>query len=188
MNKFRILIVDDEEEVRKSYRSILEPVKTSNFDQNASFLFEDLGENFITELDDLFEEESEILLDEDLEPSQYELIQASQGSEAVEAVSTSLKEEKPFSLVFLDIRMPPGIDGKKTARLIRQIDPFIEIVIMTAYSDYTFEEIVAEVGNPERLLFFHKPFTPKQIEQLALTLTQKWDLDRQSRNSQTKNQ
>jgi YesN/AraC family two-component response regulator len=81
------------------------------------------------------------------------------------------------------MRMPPGIDGMETARRIRALDPWVEIVIMTAYSDYSYKEIVQEVGNPERLLYFHKPFDPDQITQLVISITQRWQLDSDQRES-----
>ena len=52
-----------------------------------------------------------------------------QGETAVEAVRIAVADTKPFSIVFLDIRMPPGIDGIEAAKRIRELDPNINIVI-----------------------------------------------------------
>jgi diguanylate cyclase len=183
MNLPRILIVDDEEEVLRSYRSILER-------KNEISEIETLGESIFNDSEEisLTEEEAEyftndsadLIVEEGLQTDSYEIVEATQGMDAVRIIEKSLNEKQPFSLMFLDIRMPPGIDGVETARLIRQLDPSIEIVIMTAYSDYKFEEIVKTIGNPDRLLYFYKPFKSAQINQLASSLTQQWYLEKKS--------
>jgi PAS domain S-box-containing protein len=96
---------------------------------------------------------------------------------------------KPFAAAFVYVRMPPGWDGMKTAAKIRQIDPQVEIVIITAYSDCSRSEIVKNVGQPDKLLFLRKPFDPEELSQIALSLTEKWNLiqlqERQKRELQT---
>jgi CheY-like chemotaxis protein len=177
----RILIVDDEEEVRQAYCSILKPqYQTDDIDEMAASLFDEQGS--MAESDDIsafFEDDgAEMIVEEELQTGTYEIELASQGAEAVEKIREAIQEKKPYSLMFLDIRMPPGIDGVQAAREIRELDPEVEIVIMTAYSDYSYEEIVETVGNPDRLLYFHKPFKSSQILQLASSLTQQWYLER----------
>lgn len=181
MNLPRILIVDDEEEVREAYRSILRPQsKKDDIDEIAASLFSESESSF--DADDMsafFEDDgAEMIVEEDLQTGAYDIDEASQGDEAVAKIRTAVQENRRFSLMFLDIRMPPGIDGVQAAREIRALDPDVEIVIMTAYSDYSYEEIVRTVGNPDRLLYFHKPFKSSQILQLASTLTQQWYLER----------
>jgi len=79
--------------------------------------------------------------------------------------------------MFLDMRMPPGWDGMETARRIREVDRFLEIVIMTAYADHDQQEIADTVGTPEKMLYIKKPFQAEEIHQLALSLTSKWTLE-----------
>lgn len=183
MATFKILVVDDEESVRESYRVILSELDQSQktLDMLASTLFDD----------DLFPSESgaemsdlPVLINKDIDQEPYEIVEASQGEEAIEIIRQGIEKGEYYSLMFLDMRMPPGIDGAETARQIRQLDPYIEIVIMTAYSDYSYQEIVDEVGNPERLLYFHKPFQMEQIQQLASSLTQKWSLEKECRKQE----
>lgn len=181
MNRPRILIVDDEQEVREAYRSILKPQpETDGIDEIAASLFDDKeNEPDSDDINAFFEDDgAEMIVEEDLKTGLYEIDEASQGKEAVEKIREAVQGNRPYSLMFLDIRMPPGIDGVQAAREIRELDPDIEIVIMTAYSDYSYEEIVNTVGNPDRLLYFHKPFKSSQILQLASTLTQQWYLER----------
>lgn len=101
---------------------------------------------------------------------------AYQGEEAVEMVKSAQAGNKPYSLVFMDVRMPPGMDGIQATRAIWTSEPAPEIVICTAYSDYSWDEIIMELGMTDRLLFLRKPFDPTGIKQLALSLTTKWKL------------
>ncbi|NQU66271.1 MAG: response regulator, partial [SAR324 cluster bacterium] len=177
----RILIVDDEEGVRQAYRSILQPqIESDHIDKIASSLFDRVEKTVETDemLTFFDDDDAEMIVEEDLQTGSYEIDEASQGQEAIEKIRDARLENRPFSLLFLDIRMPPGIDGVQAAREIRQLDPEVEIVIMTAYSDYSYEEIISTVGNPERLLYFHKPFKSEHILHLASTLTQQWYLER----------
>ncbi|ORE90741.1 response regulator receiver modulated diguanylate cyclase/phosphodiesterase [Aurantimonas sp. 22II-16-19i] len=84
---------------------------------------------------------------------------------------------KAFAIVFLDMRMPPGIDGLETARRIRAIDPDVNIVIVTGYSDHKPSEIAAAIGRPERLFYLLKPFDGAELQQLATALASRWTLD-----------
>ena len=176
MNKPRILVVDDEEAIRESYQLILkmdDPVKS--IEDKASALFDQKEETGTIEMDALLgEEDGFMIVEEELGTGEYQVTEASQGQEAVDLVEKSLEDKLPFSLVFMDVRMPPGIDGVEAARRIRKL----EIVIMTAYTDYDLEEIVEKIGNPDRLLYFHKPFHSEQIKSLASSLTEHWYLEK----------
>lgn len=186
MNTPRILIVDDMEDIRKLYRSILTaPKKTDNLENIASDLFGEDGDDFPDIDEEIFEESvmQTVVVDE-CDLNDYELIEVSQGADGVNALKEAISNNQPFCLVFLDMRMPPGIDGMETAKQIRALDPFVEIVIMTAYSDYTVDEIKTEISNPDRLLYFRKPFQPAQIKQLAASLSQKWFLEKKIRDQE----
>lgn len=164
MKKSRILVVDDEKSIIDSYHRILEASQNqpqSDFHKSAASIFS---------ANDSEPVETELHLKDD----PFEIIDALNGTEAIQAVKNAREENNPINLVFLDMRMPPGIDGRETAKRIREIDKAVEIVIMTAYSDYSFAEIVQEVGTEERLLYLKKPFTAEQIEQLASSLTNRW--------------
>lgn len=169
MNK-RIIVIDDEPAVLQDYTLILSPVHEE---------MDDLARKAALQAAELFGEpeqgEKTALVEE-----YFDVTTALQGREGFEKVKSAGTAGKPFALAFIDIRMPPGWDGLETARQIRQVDPQIEIVIVTAYSDKQRREIVARVGSPDKLLYLKKPFDPDEIRQLALALTQKWALERQA--------
>jgi signal transduction histidine kinase/AmiR/NasT family two-component response regulator len=108
----------------------------------------------------------------------FELASAFQGEEGVAKVRAALDAGKPFALAFVDMRMPPGIDGLETLERIWQIDPDIQAVICTAYSDYSWDELLGRLGRNDRLLILKKPFDNIEVRQMAGTLTEKWSLQR----------
>ncbi len=110
----------------------------------------------------------------------YGLDYASQGREGYEKVKEALAQNQPYNLAFVDMRMPPGWDGLETIEHIWQADPDIQIVICTAYSDYSWDEIIEKIGSSDNLLILKKPFDVVEVAQLASALTEKWYLSRQS--------
>ena len=163
LNK-RLLVIDDDQEVWKAYKLVLEPEAT---------------------LEGSAKEKMDLLLDRyhDGEKNNefFQVSYAAQGKEGLEMTKVALTEKTPFAVAFIDVRMPPGWDGMKTACRIRELDPNIEIVIVTAYSDRSCEEIVRAVGSPGKLLFIRKPFDPEELKQLAVSLTEKWTISRREK-------
>jgi len=155
----RILLVDDTREIHEDFRKILGANQTSS------------------ELDaleaDLFGEENDTPTSTD-EP--FELDSAYQGEEALAMVKAACAARQPYAMAFVDVRMPPGWDGIQTLAELWKVDPNLQAVICTAYSDYSWEETFATLGQSDRLLILKKPFDPIEVEQLANALTQKWQL------------
>ncbi|MFC1843226.1 histidine kinase [Thermodesulfobacteriota bacterium] len=158
MDNRRILVIDDDPEIREIYQKIIAPA-------------EGTSENYRDQI-------SQLLSLDDNEKQKFTLEIASQGQEGFSLVQKGLAEDKPFALAFIDIRMPPGWGGISTAARIREIDPNIEIVIVTAFSDRSLEEIIHAVGTPEKLILLRKPFDHEEIIQLSFALTEKWNLAR----------
>jgi len=100
-----------------------------------------------------------------------------QGDLAVEAVQDALKTGKKYSIVFLDIRMPPGIDGIEAAKQIRALDPDVNIVIVTGSMSVEVDNLDAEVPPADKIFFFRKPFHAAECRQLAAALCGKWHAD-----------
>ena len=106
----------------------------------------------------------------------FEVAFAGQGEDGVRMHAEALAAGAPFAVAFVDMRMPPGISGIETIRRLWAIDPELQCVICTAYSDYSWEEILAELGMNDRLLLLRKPFDAAEVCQLACALTEKWHL------------
>src|SRR5947209_9548069 len=82
----------------------------------------------------------------------FDLDFAYQGQEALEMVKQALADDRPYALAFVDVRMPPGWDGVETIARIWEVDPAIQIVVCTAYADYSLEEMRTKVGRPDSLV------------------------------------
>jgi len=161
----KILIIDDQQEILDSLESIFTG-KDSLKEVTAKF--DDIVEEFFHD-DEVNKEYIEEIYDVDV---------ANRGEIGFEKIKKSIEEQKPYSVVTIDMRMP-GWDGLKTAKEIRNIDKNIEIVIVTAYTDKNREEILRTVGTPEKLLYLKKPFDREEIMQLILSLTLKWSLEKE---------
>jgi signal transduction histidine kinase/chemotaxis response regulator CheB len=105
---------------------------------------------------------------------------AYQGREGLALVEKAQAAGQPYALAFVDVRMPPGWDGIETTLELWKVAPDLQIVICTAYSDYSWEEMLAKVGGSDRLVILKKPFDTIEVLQLANALTEKWNLLRQA--------
>lgn len=114
-------------------------------------------------------------------PTAFQIDTASQGQEGVDLVRQACADNRPYALAFIDMRMPPGWDGVETATRLWEHDPDMQVVICSAYSDYSWEEILGKLGRTHRLLILKKPFENIEVLQLANALTEKWRLNRQAR-------
>ena len=157
----RILVIDDNDAIHRDFRKILgDRTDTAVLDELRTSL---LGVSPTAP-----------------ESIRYEIDTASQGQEGLEKVRQALEEDSPYSLAFVDMRMPPGWDGLETIEQIWRVDPTIQIVICTAYSDYSWKDIHERLGQTDGLLILKKPFDNVEVRQLACALTQKWHLARQA--------
>jgi signal transduction histidine kinase len=107
---------------------------------------------------------------------------AYQGQEARALVEKARLEGTPYAVAFVDMRMPPGWDGVETAQRLWEVDPELQVVVCTAYSDYSWEELLGKLeAHAERFLILKKPFDHVEVRQLATSLSRKWTLARQAR-------
>ena len=100
----------------------------------------------------------------------------SRGRKGWQMVQRALDEGRPYAMAFVDVRMPPGWDGIETISRIWKMYPELQVVICTAYSDYSWEEMIRKVGKTDSLVILKKPFDNVEVLQLAHTLTHKWTL------------
>ena len=108
----------------------------------------------------------------------YELDHAFQGSDALEKTQRAMVRGEPFDLAFVDMRMPPGWDGLKTIEELWRVDSDLPIVLCTAWSDYSWQQIVGRLGRSNQLLILKKPFDDAEVSQMATTMTEKRHLQR----------
>ena len=153
LKHFRILVADDDSSILDLFQQVLSRVKTDQ------------------------------LVHPEVEGLKFDVETCQQGDEAVDAVKSSLEEGRPFSVAFIDIRMPPGPDGIQAAEHIRTLDPNIEIVIATGYSDTHPHDIARRVPPVHKLLYLQKPFHSQEIYQFTSALSMKWHNELKLRNA-----
>ncbi len=95
------------------------------------------------------------ILKSQLEKSGYKVADFHNGSDALKYI-----EEHPVDLVISDIRMP-GINGTELFFKIRQIDPFVQIIIISAYPDLETITRMLEAGATDYIV---KPFKLEYIK------------------------
>jgi PAS domain S-box-containing protein len=110
----------------------------------------------------------------------FEIDSAYQGQEGVAMLERSIAEGRPYSMAFVDVRMPPGWDGVETIERLWQVYPELQAVICTAHSDYSWSDIQRRLGQSGNLLILKKPFDNIEVIQLAHALTRKWLVSRQA--------
>lgn len=162
---YRILIVDDNPDIHEDFKKIL------------------TDQLHLEDREELQKIKSQLFEEPTAPPTallNYKIDSAFHGAEAVRLVKEAVQKEYPYSLIFLDILMPPGINGIETAREIWEQDPFAQIVICTAYSDYSWHSIVKDLGINDNFLILKKPFESIEIRQMAACLTEKWRLGQEA--------
>jgi len=158
-SEYRILVVDDNKAIHEDFIKILtkEQASTQNLELDEAFLF-DLPEAAAL---------------------QFVVNSAYQGAEGLAMVTEALSEHRPYSLAFVDVRMPPGWDGVETIERLWEVDPSLQVVMCTAYSDYSWHDMRRRLGRSDNLLILKKPFDNIEVSQLAYALTRKWDVSQQ---------
>ena len=151
----RILVIDDNKAIHQDFRKILCPPKAAP--------------------NGMAEAEAALFGDEPaaLNLPEFQIDSAFQGEEGLALIEKSLAEGRPYAMAFVDVRMPPGWDGVETTAKIWQKYPDLQVVICTAYSDYSWEEMLNKPGSSYRLVLLKKPFDNIEVLQLAISLTEK---------------
>lgn len=168
---YRVLIVDDETGIHSDFKDMLNPNRRERL--TAKF--------------------TETLLDKgpDNKASflpNFELLHATSGEEACEIICAAKASNRPIAVAYIDVRMPPGIDGVEAIRRIRQNEKDIELVIMTAYTDKPLPEIVRDMELLNKLLYIRKPFAPEEVQQITLSLVEQWNLEQEQQQIITSHQ
>lgn len=164
--QYRVLVVDDNPSIHADFRKILSAERNIEDEAIRKASNEFFGNN-LTE-------------DDPLLCVEYELDFALQGKEGLRLVEESLIQKRPYALAFVDVLMPPGWDGVETIKYIWEKDPEIQVVICTAYAEYSWSDIIKNLGISDNLLILKKPFEIIEIRQLACCLTKKWQLNKEA--------
>ena len=160
----RILVIDDNRGIHNSFREILRGAASdkSTLDEAEARLFGEAPSGRRT--------------------LGFTMESAYQGEEGIELVRAALDKGQPYAMAFVDMRMPPGMDGLETIVKLWELDSDLQVVICTAHSDYGWHDLQAKLGSSDRLLILKKPFDIIEVRQMAEALCSKWELLRRSRH------
>jgi two-component system, sensor histidine kinase and response regulator len=158
LNNHRLLVIDDNRAIHEDIRKIL--IKSSSHPY------------------DLDEHEAALFADPpvDFQLPVFEIDSAYLGQEGLDLIEKSLLEGRAYALAFVDVRMPPGWDGIETTCKIWEKYSDLQVIICTAYSDYSWEDILETLGYSDRLVILKKPFDRVEVLKLAVAMTEKWRL------------
>ena len=157
----QVLIVDDDIEVLEYFQQIIAG-------RAAGYVPEE-----VVELDSLI-----CLLDEkgmglrDSNGPDFQVDYVESGELAVEKITGSLKKGSPYAVVVLDMRMPGGMDGLETVEAIREIDGDINVILVSAFMDYSLDELRSKIGFD--FSFIHKPIDSEGFIQSLYFHVNKW--------------
>lgn len=156
----RVLVIDDMQDVHAEYlRVLVETTESSAVEALASNILDGGNEEVASK-------------------AGFDVDCASQGQQGVKLVEKALAEGCPYAVAFVDVRMPPGWNGIETIKHIWQVDPDIQVIIVTAYSDYSWGDITRDLGDTDQLQLLKKPFESIELLSIATSLSRKWDLMR----------
>ena len=157
----RILLIDDTPSIHEDFRKILMPPLEQNqvLDDMEALLF---GAR------------------ENPQGPTFELDSAYGGQGGLTLLEHAMAEQRPYALAFVDMRMPQGWDGAQTIEELWRVDPNLQVVVCTAYSDYSWEELLFRLHAHDRLLILKKPFDNIEVQQMANTLAAKWEMARRA--------
>jgi CheY-like chemotaxis protein len=160
----RILIIDDNRAIHDDFRKIFEPglATAQPLAESGTALFGDATLSIARPV--------------------FQVDFAFQGSEGAALVERARAENQPYAMAFVDMRMPPGWDGIETTLRLWELDPRVQIVICTAHSDHSWEDILHRLGHSDRLLILKKPFDNIEVLQVTTALTQKWRVTEEAKS------
>ncbi len=164
---WKILIVDDNKDIHADFRKVFDAAQSdpADLDGLEADLFGDVrpakGDEF----------------------PRFVLESAYQGEEGVAKALVAARRGEPYFMAFVDVRMPPGIDGIQTIKKLWMQIPDLPCVICTAFSDYDWQDIVRELGKTGNLLILKKPFDAIEVLQLAQSIAEKTELGKAVRQS-----
>jgi signal transduction histidine kinase len=164
----RVLVIDDNPAIHRDFKKILggaaDASHHADLDSLESSIFGDKAAATMT-----------------VPRIAFEIDSAYQGDEGLSMVRRATAEGRPYAMAFVDVRMPPGWNGIETVARIWCDHPDLQVVICTAFSDFSWDEIIHRLSRRDSLLILKKPFDNMEVLQFAAALTEKWRLARDAR-------
>lgn len=120
----RIIIIDDQAQVREAIIRVFNPVKTA---------------------EDMMAQLMGGAAEDDV-PA-FAITEASSGEEGVKILRDAQNTNVSFDLAIVDMRMPDGMNGVETIRKIREFDKKMPVVVYSGWVDFTMAELMQVNGD-----------------------------------------
>lgn len=167
----RILVVEDEREIARSYIDILNPTAQSNVVPLRSSRSRNVAPATNSPL---------------AKPSEFEVTVAHDVETALALVKDSVRKKRPFAMGFFDVMLGGSKDGFELVKSIREIDSQLLAVFVTAYNDRSIDSIQAVLGEADNSSwdYLNKPFSGGEILQKARNFTSLWNLQKEKQQKE----
>ena len=162
----RFLVMDDDKAAMKLYKSVFS--KISDLSANSWKM----------------ENEFERTKSENVSVEKLDTVFCNSSIEAVNQVARAVETDNPFAVAFLDIKMERQKDGIWVGKQLRDLDPEIELVFVTGFSEYHPREIAKQVPPVHKMIYVQKPFGVQELIHLVHALGQKWLHEKNNRQMQ----
>lgn len=155
----RLLVVDDEPEIRRGYRNALNPQAPPVLSSSRVGPGTDSGTPPVPTA------------------PRFEIIEAESGDQAKEILLSELAAGRRFAGAIVDVRMPGKLDGLQFIREAWKSDPGLLVVVATAYQDRSVDEIdrIFSIQFQDQWDYLNKPFTAGEIIQKARQVVSSWN-------------
>ena len=126
---------------------------------------------------------------EEVEPDAFTVDSAYQGQEVLLRVQRALAESRPYAVVLLDARMPPGWDGVETILRLWDLDSDLQAVIFAGgdapgageMAGEMADKILDKLGRTDRLFCLARPLDAVALRLTVVALTEKRHVSEQRR-------
>ena len=156
---YRVLVVDDNEMIYEDFNKVL--VSSSENSVQLDQLILNLFGESKTNLSNI----------------KYKVDFAINGQLGLDLVKKALNENNPYLMSFIDMRMPNGWSGLKTIQEIWKVQPNLNIVLCTAHSDISWDDINSSLPTNDRFLILKKPFDTYEVKQIAMSFVRRSDIE-----------
>jgi signal transduction histidine kinase/ActR/RegA family two-component response regulator len=119
-----------------------------------------------------------------MESRRFEIVSAFSRAEGLDCLKKALAENRPFPIAFVDAGVPPGWEGIETARRLWKEDAALQVVICSAFAEFSPDALLNEPGGADNLMILRKPLDKPAVMLAACCLAEKSRLALEVKNQQ----
>jgi PAS domain S-box-containing protein len=93
----------------------------------------------------------------------YDVVPSAEGQEAINLYRAGHQQGFPFDLVIMDLTIPGGMGGREAVKILRDIEPAVQVIVSSGFSDDPIMSRFAENGFSGVLT---KPYRLEDLEKV----------------------